>query len=146
MAARRPRPARPAFLIVLLALLVVPWSVQVYVHGPVTVLFAWGEVGFAPLRASTLLTYFSHAGEPPAWLFGWLLATLCHFLTLCYVAAGVATGRPTDSRLTTGLLVLAGIGLVSFALGFAAQPSRTAFPLGAAAFWLVAGWYWAIDT
>lgn len=136
-----PRPARPAFLLVLLTLFFIPWSVQVYAQGPVTILFAWGELGVAPLRVSTLITYLTHAGASPGWLLGWPFATLCHLLALGYVAAGVATSRATDSRLTVGLLVLAGLGLASFALGFSAQPGRTAFPLGAAALWLVAGWY-----
>jgi uncharacterized protein (TIGR04206 family) len=132
---RRPVPrALPAALV---ALLVVPWSVQTYAGGPPTVLFAWGEVGLDPLSATTLSTYLANVGAPPEWLLGWPLALCCLLFALGAAVVGVARGR-YDPAFSAGLLALAGVGLCSFAWGFSAQPGRTAVPVGAVGLWLVA--------
>jgi len=127
----------------LLALAAVPWSVQTFAAGGVTLLFPWGLVNTDPPTATTLFDYlFVYTVGLPDYILAWPLSTGLYALAVGSGVAGLATGRE-DARVTGGLLVLAGLAQVSVALGFSVQPGRVAYPVGTAALWTVA-WrvYW----
>lgn len=127
----------------LLALAAVPWSVQTVPGRAVTLLFPWGLVTLDPPGATTLYHFlFVHTAGLPAYVLAWPLSVGLYLLALASGTAGLVAGRE-DARVTGGLLVLAGIAQLSVASGFSFQPSRTAYPLGTAALWLVAWrYYW----
>ena len=119
------------------ALLAVPWSIQVYESGAVTVLFAWGSVTPSVASVTTLADFLlRYTAGLPEWLYAWPIATLLYGLGLVSAALGVVADRE-DVRLTAGLLSLAGVGTLWLAWGFSAQLGRVAVPVGTVALWAV---------
>ncbi|MFC6826215.1 TIGR04206 family protein [Halopelagius fulvigenes] len=140
---RQDSPSDERAVLALLALLAVPWSVQRYADGGTTLLFAWGLLNTAPVRATTLTDFlFVYTRGLPEYIFSWPLSVA--FYVCAAVSAVVGwRGGPEDPRVTGGLLVLAGVAQLSLAWGFSVQPGRTAWPVGTLALWTVAWWaYW----
>lgn len=132
-------PRRPLVAVVaVLVAGVVPWSVQRFTGGEVFLRFAWGGVSFEPaLTVQWLWAYPLFAGPPV--LVQWVTAAGCWLLALASAAsAGVGL---EDRRVTVGLLALAGVVNALVALEFGVQPTRTGYPTGSLAVWLVAGWH-----
>lgn len=130
-------------LVAVLALAAVPWSVQTFAAGGVTLLFPWGLVNADPLGVTTLYHFlFVYTAGLPDFVLAWPLSVALYLLALASAGLGAAVDRE-DARVTGGLLVLAGVAQLSVASGFSFQPGRTAYPLGTAALWAVA-WrvYW----
>lgn len=122
----------------LLALVAVPWSVQRFATGDVTLLFPWGLVNTNPPTVTTLYGYlFVYTAGLPEFILAWPLSVGLYALALGSAAAGLLVGRE-DVRVTGGLLVAAGIAQLTVASGFSLQPARVAYPLGTAALWAVA--------
>ena len=131
---------RPAArrLLAILALSAIPWSVQAYGAGAVTLLFPWGLVSLDPLHVTDLHSFlFRYTAGLPEFILAWPLSALCYALAAGSAALGVATGRE-DVRVTAALLALAGVAQLSVARGFAARFGRTAYPVGTVALWAVA--------
>ncbi|MDQ2053550.1 MULTISPECIES: TIGR04206 family protein [Halobellus] len=128
---------------VLLALLVVPWSVQVFSGRDATFLFAWGLFNTNPLSVTTLSDFlFVYTQGLPEYILAWPLSVVLYALALVSAVIGWRTGRE-DPRVTAGLLVVAAIAQLRLAWGFSVQPARTAWPTGTAAFLVVVWWcYW----
>lgn len=128
-------------LVPVLALLAVPWSVGTFADGgPPTAVFAWGLVTAAPPSVTFLWDFlFRYTAGLPDFILAWPLSVVCYLFALASASAGRLFDRE-DPRVTAGLLVAAGVAQVSLARGFAVQPGRTAWPLGALACWLVAWW------
>lgn len=126
-----------------LSVLAVPWSVQAFGAGDVTLLFPWGLVNTNPLQVTTLPRYlFVYTAGLPEFILAWPLSVVLYLLAVASAALGLAAGRE-DVRVTGGLLVLAGVAQLSVASGFSVQPGRVAYPLGTAALWVLAWWvYW----
>ncbi|MFB6280768.1 MAG: TIGR04206 family protein [Haloferacaceae archaeon] len=127
----------------LLALAAVPWSIQRFAAGGVTLLFPWGLVTTRPPTVTTLYEFlFVYTTGLPEFILAWPLSVGLYALALASGAAGLLVGRE-DPRVTGGLLVAAGIAQVTVASGFSVQPGRAAYPVGTAALWAVA-WrvYW----
>jgi uncharacterized protein (TIGR04206 family) len=126
-----------------LSLSLVPWSIQVYGGGDVTLLFAWGLVNVSPPGVTTLYHFlFVHTMGLPDYILAWPLSVAVYLGALGSAVAGWRRGRE-DPRVTGGLLVVAGVAQFSVAQGFSLQPNRYAIPLGALAMWAVAWWaYW----
>jgi len=136
-------PSPLARLFVLLALLAVPWSVQVFAVGDATFVFAWGLVNTNPLSVTTLFDFlFVYTRGLPAYILAWPLSTLLYTAAVASAVVGWRTGRE-DPRVTAGLLVVAAVAQVRLAWGFSVQPGRVALPVATIAFLAVAWWgYW----
>jgi uncharacterized protein (TIGR04206 family) len=128
-------------LLAVLALLVVPWSVQTFVGGrPPGFVFVWGLVNFDPFSVTFIWDFlFRYTMGLPDYILAWPLSVVCYGLALTSAASGYAFDRE-DPRVTAGLLATAGVAQLTLARGFSVQPDRTAWPLGTAACWLVAWW------
>jgi uncharacterized protein (TIGR04206 family) len=121
---------------------VVPWSVQTFGGdgGDVFLRFAWGGVSFEPTLTVRLLWQYPLFAGPPV-LIQWATAAGCWLLALGSAATGWLDAE--DPRLTAGLLALAGFVNLLVTLDFSVQPTRTGYPVGTLAVWLVAAWrYW----
>jgi len=130
--------SRPASVVaVVLAVGVVPWSVQTFVGGEVFLRFAWGGVSFEPAVVAQPLWSYPLFSGPPL-LFRWGASVVCWGGAV----ASAATGRLglEDPRVTAGLLVVAGLLNLVVAVQFGVQPTRTGYPTGTAAAWLAAAW------
>jgi uncharacterized protein (TIGR04206 family) len=126
-----------------LALLFLPWSVQMYESGFVTLLFAWGSTTPAVGSVTTLPDFLLRfTAGLPGWMYAWPISTALYAMALLSGALGVRSGRE-DVRLTGGLLALAGVGVLWVSWGFSFQPGRIALPTGTAALWGVAWWFYA---
>ena len=124
----------------MLALLALPWSVQLYAGNAPTLLFAWGLVGLDPFVVTTLPDFLLlYTAGRPRYLFAWPTSALVYLLALGSAVLGWLTGRE-DVRVTSGLLVVAGVLQASMAWGFSVQPGRVAVPFGTALCWAVAWW------
>lgn len=120
------------------ALLLVPWSVQTYAAGGVTLLFPWGLVNADPASVTTLYDFlFRYTAGLPDFVLAWPLSVVCYLLAFAVAVGGRFLSRP-DDRLTAGLLAVAGVAQLTVAGGFAAQPGRTAWPVGTVALWAAA--------
>jgi uncharacterized protein (TIGR04206 family) len=130
-------------VLVLLCLAAVPWSVQVFDVGDATFLFAWGLVNTNPLQVTTLSQFlFVYTAGLPDYILAWPVSVCLWAGSVVSAAVGARTGRE-DVRVTAGLLVLAGVAQVTLARGFSVQPYRAAYPVGTAALWAAAWWfYW----
>jgi uncharacterized protein (TIGR04206 family) len=138
------RSTRTAVLAIL-ALVVVPWSVQTFSAGGVSFVFAWGLVTPGPLSVTTIYEYlFVYTVGLPPYILAWPLSVLLWALALASALVGHLTGRE-DVRVTAALLVFAGLAQVSLARGFALQPYRSAFPLGTVLLWATAWWLYGAD-
>ncbi|RDI71063.1 TIGR04206 family protein [Halopelagius longus] len=140
---RQESPSDDRTVLVLLALLAVPWSIQRYADGGTTLLFAWGLLNTAPFGVTTLSDFlFVYTRGLPEYIFSWPLSVACYAGAVASAVVGWRRGRE-DSRVTGGLLAVAGVAQLSLAQGFSVQPGRTAWPLGTLALWAVAWWaYW----
>jgi uncharacterized protein (TIGR04206 family) len=129
---------------VLLALLFVPWSVQVFSGRDATFLFAWGLFNTNPLSVTTLPDFlFVYTQGLPEYILAWPLSVVLYALALVSAVIGWRTGHE-DPRVTAGLLVVAAIAQLRLAWGFSVQPTRTAWPTGTAALLVVVWWcYWS---
>ncbi|MFB6160147.1 MAG: TIGR04206 family protein [Haloferacaceae archaeon] len=129
------RPGRR--LLAVLALAVLPWSVQTFRGGAVTFLFPWGLVTVPPLHVTTLADYlFVYTAGLPDYILAWPTSVLLYALALASASAGLLDRE--DPRVTGGLLALVGVAQLSVAWGFSVQPARTAWPTGTLACWAVA--------
>jgi uncharacterized protein (TIGR04206 family) len=129
-------------LLALLAIAVVPWTI-VFIGGEVTLLFPFGVFNSNPPQVTDLYTLLS---------FGWRLPRNPHFLPLSYsfyaialvsVAAGVANETYEPTRLTAGLLALAGGTHIAITPSVAYKLYWTPVPFGAVLLFAAAWWfYW----
>ncbi len=128
-------------LAALLALAVVPWTVLAS-DGGVGFVFAWGLANPAPPHVVTLPDYlFRLSGGPvglPERLLAWPVSVLLYLGAVASAAGGRVFGRE-DRRVTGGLLVLAGLSHLAFALG-TARTGLTPIPVGPVLLWAVAWW------
>lgn len=121
------------------ALAAVPWSVQTYAGGPVSVVFAWGLLGLDPLTVTTLPAFLDATSDLPEYIEAWPLSVGLWLAAVASAAAGAVTDSD-DARVTAGLLAIAGGAALSLSTGFSVQPGRTAYPTGTIALWAVAAW------
>ncbi|KTG10485.1 hypothetical protein AUR64_09595 [Haloprofundus marisrubri] len=125
----------------LFSLWLVPWSVLVVEGRPATLVFPWGlfdpSVGRLVSLYSYLFEFTGGFGSLPAYLRAWPTSVVAFLLATLSAAGGVLVNRE-DSRVTVLLLVLAGLGQLSLAWGFAQQPGRVAIPVGTLALWTAA--------
>ncbi|MFD1599559.1 TIGR04206 family protein [Halobellus rarus] len=130
-------------VVLLLALLFVPWSVQVFSGRDATFLFAWGLLNTNPPSVTTLPDFlFVYTRGLPEYILAWPLSVVLYVLAFASAASGWLLGRE-DPRVTGGLLVVAAVAQLQLAWGFALQPTRTAWPVGSVALLAVAWWcYW----
>jgi uncharacterized protein (TIGR04206 family) len=127
----------------LLALLLLPWSIQVFTARDATFLFAWGLVNTNPVSMVSLPEFlFVYTRGLPEFILAWPLSVICYALALASAVVGWLAGRE-DPRVTAGLLALAAIAQVRLAWGFSIQPNRTAWPLATFGLLVVVWWsYW----
>lgn len=141
-AARPPADAGRATrrLAAVLALAAVPWTVLAY-DGGVGFVFAWGLVNPAPPHVVPLPEYLFRLSGGAAGLPRRLLAWPVSALLYVGAAASAAAGRVgrEDRRVTGGLLALAGVGHLAFAVG-TGRPGLAAVPVGPVLLWAVAWW------
>ncbi|ELZ86519.1 hypothetical protein C453_06768 [Haloferax elongans ATCC BAA-1513] len=123
---------------------VAPWSIQTYVSGSVTFLFAWGLFTPSPVSLTTITDFFFRFTRGlPEYILVWPLGVACYLVALAGVTSGLLFDRE-DVRLTVAGLVCAGLTQLEVARGFSVQPGRTAWPLGTVLLWAVAGYlYWS---
>lgn len=131
-------------LLALAALAAVPWTVLA-LNGEYTLVFSFGLFNTNPPHLVTIYDYLFRFTAGPSSLPEYLLAwptSLLLYLGAFASALGGVFGRE-DRRLTTGLLVFAGLAQVSVAVGLSRAVGRFALPLGTGGLWLVAWWfYW----
>ncbi|WP_266076441.1 TIGR04206 family protein [Haladaptatus caseinilyticus] len=122
--------------LVLLSLFVIPWTVLV-VAGGTTLVFPWGLVNPRTLHVTTLPEYlFVLTAGLPEQLLSWPLSVLLYLIAL----ASAFSGRFEDGRVTGGLLAIAGITHLNFALRFVGYGALV-IPLGPIALFAVAWWF-----
>ena len=137
--------SRRTAVLAILALGLVPWSVQTFSAGGVSLVFAWGLVTPGPLSVTTVYEYlFVYTAGLPPYILAWPVSVLLWVLALASALVGHLTGRE-DVRVTAALLVFAGLAQVSLARGFALQPYRTAYPLGTVVLWAAAWWLYGAE-
>ncbi|WP_224447317.1 TIGR04206 family protein [Haloprofundus salilacus] len=138
-------PTTPRTLLVLLSLWLLPWSVLLVGGRPATLVFPWGLVdpssGSVVSISSYLFEFTGGFGSLPAYLRAWPASVVAFLLATTSAAVGVLFDRE-DPRVTGGLLVIAGVGQLSLALGFAQAGGRLALPVGTAALWAVGWWFY----
>lgn len=119
-------------LALVLAPLLLPWSVQVFSRADVTLLFPWGLVNTNPLGVTDLYSFlFVYTAGLPDFILAWPLSVALYLVGVASVAAGVVVGGAYEDRRVTGAaLALAGLSQLSLAVGFSVQPYRTAWPTG----------------
>ena len=130
-------------MLLLLALLALPWSVQSFGDGDVTYLFAWGLLNTDPLSVTTIHEFlFVYTRGLPEYILAWPLSVVVYGLALASAGFGWLLGRE-DPRVTAGLLVVTALLQVQLAWGFSVQPTRIAWPVGTVALVAAAWWcYW----
>ena len=138
--------SRPARLLFVLTVGLLPWSVQTFSAGSTTFLFAWGLLTPSPLSITTVVDFFfRYTAGLPDFILAWPVGIACYAVALGSALSGYLFGRE-DVRVTAAGLVLAGITQLELARGFSVQPGRTAWPVGAVLLWAVAGYiYWSRD-
>ena len=123
------------------ALLAVPWTV-VLTDGGTGLVFAWGLVNPVARHVTTLPAYlFVHTAGLPDYLLAWPIGVGIYGTALASALVGVFAGRE-DRRVTGGLLVLAGVSQLWFALGIGRPPTVAAIPVGTGLLWVVAWWFY----
>jgi len=142
MAASTPR----LRLLVLVLAAALPWTVVAIAGRGMTTVFAFGLVDLNPavdpttrvLPLPDLLRYGGGLPRNPELL----PASVVLYLAALASAAAGPVGRE-DTRLTAGLLVLAGVTHLGVAHAFLHRPGYTAVPLGAVVLVALAWWfYW----
>jgi uncharacterized protein (TIGR04206 family) len=127
-------------LLTLLALAVVPWTV-VFIRGEVTLFFPFGVVNTNPLAFADILTLFSRGWGLPRNPDLLPLSYVFYTLALASAVAGLFDREPT--RLTAGLLVLAGLTHLGVAYSVVHRLGYTPVPFGAVLLVAAAWWfYW----
>ena len=125
-------------ILVLVALIALPWSIQFFDGAAPTLRFVWGMASLESSSVSSILLYvqFNRASI----VFDWVLSG--GFLLVAAVATllGAVTDRQ-DGRIAAGSLVLAGLANLSVVWTFSIQPARSAVPIGSILVWYVA-WRW----
>lgn len=123
----------------LLAILLVglpPWVVMFY-PGGMEVYFAYGFVSYHGVFTS-LPTYLSMVvvSVLPQRLLAWPVSAVLWILAL----VSAALGSYEDRRVTDGLLALAGLNQLAFAIGFWTAEGYVALPIGAVLLLGLAWW------
>ena len=127
-------------LLLIISLVAVPWSVQVFSTGDVTFLFAWGLFNTNPPNVTTIWDFLLRFTMGlPDYILAWPLGVACYLVAVASAAFGAVTGRE-DVRLTAVALGLAGLTQLQLARGFSLQPNRVAWPLGTVVLWAVGGY------
>ncbi len=122
--------------LVFLSLVVLPWTILV-APGGTTLVFPWGLANPATLHVTTLPEYlFIRTAGLPSQLLAWPLSVIFYLLAL----VSAFSGRFEDRRVTGGLLVVAGVTNLNFALGFVGR-AGSVVPLGSVALFAVAWWF-----
>ncbi|WP_435153189.1 TIGR04206 family protein [Haladaptatus sp. DFWS20] len=122
--------------LVLLSLLVVPWTVLA-TSGGTTLVFPWGLANPITLHVTTLPEYlYARTAGLPGQLLAWPLSVVFYLLALMSAFAG----RFEDRRVTAGLLVLAGVTHLNFTLRFVGYDGLVV-PLGSIALFAVVWWF-----
>lgn len=128
----------------LLALLLVPWSVQVFSGRDATLVFAWGLVNTNPLGVTTLTDFlFVYTAGLPDYINSWPLSVALYLLALGFAVVGPRVGYD-DRRVVAGLLAVAGVAQLSLARGFSVQPGRMAWPVGTLLLFGVAAYVYGV--
>ncbi|QCJ47720.1 MULTISPECIES: TIGR04206 family protein [Haloprofundus] len=139
------RTSTPRTLLFLLSLWLVPWSVLLVDGRPATLVFPWGLFDPGSGRLVSLYSYLFEFtggfGSLPRYLRAWPTSVVAFLLATASAGGGALVGRE-DSRVTALLLVLAGLGQLSFAWGFAQSGGRLALPVGTVALWAAAWLYY----
>lgn len=137
----RPPGTSPRAAVALVALLFVPWTV-VITAGGTGLVFAWGLVNPVALHVTSLPAYlFVHTAGLPDYLLAWPIGVVIYVGGLLSALGGTLFGRE-DRRLTGGLLVLAGVSELGFAIGIGRPSGVVAIPVGTVLLWLVAWWWY----
>lgn len=128
-------------VVAIIAVGLMPWTVLLSPGSAgitVDLVFAWGLVAPDTFHVVLLSTYlFDLTWGLPNYLLAWPASALLYCAGLAGAAVGAAAGRE-DRRLTAGLLVLAGLAHLGFALGVGrADPTVVAVPTGPIILWLV---------
>ena len=113
------RPSRRAALVVAAGL--VPWVLIPYEAG-LSLVFSFGLVNPEPFHLQTVLEYVTGPGRRPSWLLAWPTATLLYALAVGSWALSLVGLE--DRRVTSGLLVLAGLDLLYFSVAFSEPTLR----------------------
>jgi uncharacterized protein (TIGR04206 family) len=132
-------------LLLVLSLLVVPWSVLTYGsvgEGFTTLLFGWGLFDPATGQVTGLHTFLAYTAGLPDWILAWPVGVVCLVAALASAGAGHTRAGEGDMRLTAVLLALVGVAVLSVSWGFSVQPGRTGIPVGTAVAWVAAARYW----
>jgi len=130
----RRRPSRRTAL--LLAAGALPWVLISYESG-LSLVFSFGFVTPRPLHIQSVLEYVTTTRALP----GWLLAypTAAGLYAAAVASRALAAAALEDRRVTTGLLALAGLDLLYFAVSFSERRlGVVAVPVGVALLWFAA--------
>lgn len=109
-------------------------------------MFVWRLVTTDPVYVVWVTQYmFEYTRGLPDRLMAWPISSLLGAASLGSAAAGVGWDRE-DRRVTTGLLVLAGLSHLGFAWGVGRRnPLATVVPIGPVVAWVVVWWFdWRI--
>ncbi|UPV99273.1 TIGR04206 family protein [Halorussus gelatinilyticus] len=121
----------------LLALAALPWTVLT--SGDLV--FAWGLATTDPIHVTTLSDYLLvYTQGLPNRLLAWPVAVLLYLLAVANAALGTVAPEREDRRVTGGLLALAGVSDLWFALGLR-TPGLLAVPVGTVLLWTAACWF-----
>lgn len=124
-------------LLALLALAALPWTVLT--SGDLV--FAWGLVTTDPIHLTTLSDYLLvYTRGLPNRLLAWPIAVLLYALAVGNATLGTLAPNVEDRRVTGGLLGLAGLSDLWFALGLR-TPGLLAVPVGTVLLWTAAWWF-----
>ncbi|MEE6208734.1 hypothetical protein U3A55_00985 [Salarchaeum sp. III] len=117
---------------------VIPWTVYFY-DGGAGGFAAYGLLSFTPsFHVTDLATYLDNAVVPGGWFSAWLTGVLLYALALLSLV--LAAFGLEDHRVTDGLLALAGLNELYFAVGFYTTRDYLTLPLGALCLLAVAVW------
>ncbi|UPV73243.1 TIGR04206 family protein [Halorussus limi] len=123
--------------VALLALAALPWTVL----ASGDLVFAWGLASLDPIHVTILWDYLLvYTRGLPNRLLAWPVAVLLYLLAVGNALLGTLEPNWEDRRVTGGLLALAGISDLWFALGMA-RPGLLAVPVGSVLLWTAAWWF-----
>ncbi|MFB6141930.1 MAG: TIGR04206 family protein [Halorientalis sp.] len=127
-------------LLAVVAVGALPWAVVV-AGDTVSLFFTAGFVGLDHLVPTTITDYYvRYSRGLPRFLEAYGTGVVLYVAALASAASGVVWRE--DRRVTAALLVLAGVSLLWFALGFLGRPGAVAVPVATVLLWAVAlCWY-----
>ena len=132
---RPPTVSRYRRLLALLLPGLLPWAVVTWPSGYyLVVATGWSVRGLSGFRAIPWILASGSVGAPA--VTPWLVGVLLYALALASAALALA-GRE-DRRLTAGLLALAGVSVLLFAVRASGQRGILAVPVGVATLWAAA--------